>query len=121
MSGTKGHSGGVRPGSGPKPQAVRDSQTLNRTIMLSVITPEDIMAIARAMVGRAKSGDEKAFRALMAYVLGAPDSELTLRGDASAPLRVEVHYVDATDSVDEDEDDELDAPVAPRFALAPVE
>lgn len=98
MVGVKGRSGGPRPGSGPKPPEVRASQVLNREIMLKEITPEDITAIGRAMITRAKTGDEKAFRALMAYVLGAPDSGLVVKGDPAAPLRVEVVYTDESES-----------------------
>lgn len=88
-------SGGARPGAGRKPDHVREAQQTNRATMLAVVTKEDIQAIARAMINKAKSGDDKSFRAFMAYVLGAPDSELTIKGDASAPLVVEVVYLDA--------------------------
>lgn len=89
-----GGSGGSRPGAGRKSDSVRDQQTTNRATMLRIVTAADIEAIARAMITKAKAGDEKAFRAFMSYVLGAPDSELTIKGDADAPLRVEVVYFD---------------------------
>ncbi len=89
-----GGSGGYRPGAGRKNDSVREQQTTNRATMLAIVTRGDIEAIARAMIAKAKAGDEKAFRAFMSYVLGAPDSELTIKGDADAPLRVEVVYLD---------------------------
>ncbi len=62
--------------------------------MMSTVTYDDIVAIARAMIGKAKAGDEKAFRAFMSYILGSPESQLLVTGDPAAPLRVEVTYVD---------------------------
>jgi hypothetical protein len=95
--------GGARPGAGRKTDQVREQQQSNRATMLRVVTAEDIEAIARAMIAKAKSGDDKAFRAFMSYVLGAPDSELTIKGDANAPLVVEVVYLDSELEPDEPE------------------
>lgn len=97
MVAMKGRSGGARPGAGRKTDSVREAQQSNRATMLAMVTPEDIQAVARAMISKAKSGDEKAFRAFFSYVLGAPDSELTIKGDANAPLVVEVVYLDSVD------------------------
>ncbi len=97
-----GGSGGYRPGAGRKSDSVREAQQTNRATMLRIVTNADIEAIARAMIVKAKAGDEKAFRAFMSYVLGAPDSELTIKGDADAPLRVEVFYIDETDGPEGD-------------------
>ena len=88
-----GH-GGARPGAGRKNEETRATQLANRQVMLEEVTDEDLRIVARAMVERAKAGDDKAFRAFMAYVLGSPESELTVKGDASAPLTIEVVYVD---------------------------
>lgn len=97
-------SGGHRPGAGRKSDAVREKQQTNRATMLAVVTPKDIEEIARAMILKAKQGDDKSFRAFMSYVLGAPDSELTIKGDTNAPLVVEVVYLDAEpgDTADDD-------------------
>jgi hypothetical protein len=116
MSGTKGHSGGPRPGSGSKPQWVQQAQTTNRQIMLAVVKPSDIEEIAMAMINKAKAGDDKAFRAFMSYVLGAPDSQLTIKGDVNAPLVVEVCYVDAPSSDDDQEQDDDLAADEPQAA-----
>ncbi len=94
MSGTKGHSGGARPNSGSKSVEVREIQAGFRSVMLAVVTDQDIHDIARAMIAKARNGDEKAFRAFMSYVLGSPESQLLVSGDPNAPLRVEVVYVD---------------------------
>lgn len=91
-----GNTGGARPGSGSKTQEVREIQAGFRQVMLATVTPEDIVAIARAMIKKATAGDEKAFRAFMSYVLGSPESQLLISGDPVAPLRVEVIYVDET-------------------------
>ena len=87
--------GGARPGAGRKSDATRAAQITNRSVMLSVVTDADIEAIARAMIDKAKAGDEKAFRAFMSYVLGSPESEVTVKGEPDAPLRIEVVYVDS--------------------------
>src|SRR5579859_1375085 len=86
--------GGARPGAGRKSEATRAAQIANRSIVLSVVTAEDISDIARAMIERAKAGDTQAFRAFMSYVLGSPDTEITVKGDETARLQIEVVYVD---------------------------
>ena len=87
--------GGARPGAGRKSEATRAAQLANRAIVLSVVTAEDISEIARAMIEKAKAGDTQAFRVFMTYVLGSPDTEITVKGDESATLQIEVVYVDS--------------------------
>ena len=86
--------GGARPGAGRKNAATREAQLTNRQIFLDAVSEQDIADVTIAMVEKAKGGDERAFRAIAAYVLGSPEAELTVKGDAAAPLRVEVVYVD---------------------------
>ena len=90
--------GGARPGAGRKSEATRAAQLANRAIVLSVVTAEDISEIARAMIEKAKAGDTQAFRAFMSYVLGSPATEITVKGEESAPLQIEVVYVDSQPS-----------------------
>lgn len=96
MVGTKGHSGGARAGAGRKTDTIRELQQTNRRALMAEVTEADLRTAARALINKANSGDEKAFRALFSYLLGNPESELTLKGDADAPLRVEVVYLDET-------------------------
>ncbi len=83
--GGRDHRGRFAPGNkgGPgNPYARRTA--LLRQAMLDAVTPEDIQAIVRQLIQKAREGDVAAARLVLAYAIGKPDK-------ATDPDAVEVH------------------------------
>ncbi len=83
--GDRDHRGRFAPGNkgGPGNPFARRTAAL-RQAMLDAVTPEDVQAIVRQMVQKARAGDVAAARLVLAYAVGKPDR-------AVDPDAVDVH------------------------------
>lgn len=91
LPGTKGGPG--------NPLAAR--LNLLRLAALDECTPDDVRAMLRAMIERARTGDVEAFRALAPYVLGKPSPPPDLDDGEDGPCVYQVMIPDARERIGE--------------------
>lgn len=92
-------SGRFAPGNPGGPGAIAHERTKRarelRQALHDAVTPEDMAAVARALVDRAKAGDVAAARELLDRIIGRPTPAQTPDGDPSGePVVIKLQFDD---------------------------
>lgn len=95
MAGVKGRSGGKRPGSGRKPDAIRKYQEQMREAARACVTEDDVRTMMESAISRAKAGDDRARQFVSDWVLGKVPDEVKQDVNLTGDLVIRVVYADA--------------------------